>query len=217
MIVLALLALQSLSAPTLEIVTRLPPDAAGDLILRGNQHARIVAIDEVVTTLQPPGITNLYLVEEALASEAGCSRKLWNATFRSEESADPSAATLMSAHSWYEIRLANSAFCPSNNYVRLNPRIDREAGFAALTILENIRAGAVKPKFSCADTTTSNLCRDFDAIRHELTMLSPWAVTRIDGNLELWLGTPGQVVTAVRFDLKEPGNVKIERRVPAPF
>lgn len=83
--------------------------------------------------------------------------------------------------------------------------------------LEGVLAGFDDQLFVCIDGTGSGLCDDAGRIREELAALQPWAVTRKKGHLELWKGTPGQVVTALRFQSQEPEHIDIERRIPAPF
>lgn len=217
MLLVTLLTLQPLAAPTLDEVLHLPPAVAGDLVLRGQAHGRIVSVQEVHETLQPPELTTLHLVEDSLASKGGCSRKRWQASFRRGVNAGSVSAALANVYSMTELKLSASANCGANGYVHLNPSMDVESGLAALVTLDKIRAGTATWRFACTDKTTSGLCKDDATIRRELTMLSPWSVTRRDSYVELWLGTRGQIVTTVRFRPEQPNAVEIERRIPAPF
>lgn len=218
MILLALIALQPLEVPTLQEVLQLPPAAAGDRVLQGKSHRRIASLHNMNDITRPPGIEELKLVEEAVVSEGGCSRKRWTAIFRHRENSDLALATLTSSYSTTEIKLAASATCGSDNYVHLNPGVDLETGFTALAKLDDMRAGLGNHQYACTDETGSGLCKDAASIRRELAALSPWFVTRKDKYLELVLGTtPGQVVTAVRFKLERPDAVEVTRRIPPPF
>lgn len=198
-------------------VLPLPAAEAGDVVLSSNNHGLIVSVHEVNTQMQPPDVVQLQFVEEAARSEVGCSRTRWTATFQAGNGRTLGEAVLKSTSGTTEIKLTPANSCGQDDYVHLNPGLDKETGLAALMWLERVLAGSDDQRFVCADDTESGLCEDASKIRQELAALQPWAVTRQKGHLELWLGTPGQVVTALRFQPQEPELIDIERRIPAPF
>lgn len=69
MILVALMLMQAFAHPTLAEVMQLQPVAAGDLVLSGQEHG---PVEEVVVPpargLQPPGLAELELVEQAGAA-----------------------------------------------------------------------------------------------------------------------------------------------------
>jgi hypothetical protein len=216
--ILALMTLLQQPAPPILIdVLPLPAAEAGDVVLSGNNHGLIVSVHEVNTQMQPPDVVQLQFVEEATRSDMGCSRTRWTATFQAANGRTLGEAVLKTTSGTTEIKLTPGNSCGQDDYVHLDPGLDKETGFAALMWLEWVLAGSDDQRFVCADDTGSGLCDDAGKIRQELAALQPWAVTRKKGHLELRLGTPGQVVTALRFQLQEPELIDIERRIPAPF
>lgn len=209
--------LQQPAPPMLNEVLPLPAAEAGDVVLSGNNHGLIVSVHEVKDQMQPPDVVQLQFVEEAARSEVGCSRTRWTATFQAGNGRTLGEAVLKSTFGTTEIKLTLGNSCGQENYVRLNPGLDKEAGFAALMWLEGFLAGSDDQRIVCADDTGSGLCDNARKIRQEIAALQPWAVTRKEGRVELWLGTPGQVVTVLRFQPQEPELIEIERRIPAPF
>jgi hypothetical protein len=201
----------------LDDVLEMDVGAAGDLVLQGKPHGTVVAIEEESGTMAPPFSKTLFLIEEAKYSGSKCQRKRWSATFHGSPNSESTDKTLVRTHSTTEIALVSSEQCPSDGYVHLNPTIDAEQGFEALLTLEEIRSEDGGFRFECADRTSSGLCASPENIRDELNKISPWLVSRKHGGLELVLGTPGQIVTAVRIDPAEPRLVQVERRIPAPF
>lgn len=218
LIFLALMTLlQQPAPPMLNEVLPLPAAEAGDLVLSGNNHGLIVSVHEVNTQMQPPDVVQLQFVEEAARSKGGCSRIRWTATFQAGNGRTLGEAVLKSISGTTEIKLTPANSCGQNDYVHLNPGLDKKMGFAALMWLEGVLAGSDDQRFVCADNTGSGLCDDAGKIRQKLAALQPRAVTRTRGHFELWLGTPGQVVTALRFQPQESELIDIERRIPAPF
>ncbi len=216
MITTVLMILQTLTGPTLEDITQLPPGAAGDLALKGQRHEPIVAVQEVESILQLPYPIELQLIERPIASDNGCLRNRWRLFFQGSTNIDPAQAVLARSYSMVEIALSDSAGCPSKDYVHLNPNVEPREGFASLVALEEIRSGARKPQFSCSDQTSSDLCFNAQSIRRELMELPVWAASSVDGGVELWLGRTGHIVTAVRLDFDDYEFVEVERRIPAP-
>lgn len=98
----------------------------------------------------------------------------------------------------------------------MNPGLSIEEALRALRYLRQIRSGKAKIRFSCSDSTGSNLCRTPQEIRRELTRLPAFLVTKSGGNVELVLGKRGQTVTVVSYSETARDDVTVERRVPAP-
>jgi hypothetical protein len=63
----------------------------------------------------------------------------------------------------------------------VNPGMTVEQALGALVHLQNLRTGHTRVRYSCTDSTGSDLCRTSKAIRRELARLPAWAVTRKDG------------------------------------
>ena len=216
MIIMASLA-QVAPAPTFAEFKRLAPSIAGDLVLQGQTHGRIDSIIAPVGGLTAPGVVEAELVEQPVATEQGCVRKRWTVSFSAPPNADIDTATLDHSHSATEIGMPGTHGCRTASYAHLNPGIDRALGFRSLTALERIRLGARNLRFQCSDETSSGLCRDDRSILRVLNTLTPWAISRDANDVLIWLGTPGGIVTEVRFDLAEPSRVRVTRHIPAPF
>lgn len=110
----------------------------------------------------------------------------------------------------------HSEECPTGQYVHLNPGVDPKLVFGPLMQLEQVRLRQRKVRFSCSDSTPSHLCADDRTIHRELAAISPWALSREGGSMIFWLGTPGEVLTEVRFDTAAPERVTVSRRIPPP-
>ncbi|RXD05099.1 hypothetical protein EQZ23_08245 [Sphingomonas sp. UV9] len=208
--------------PTIAAVLRLSPADAGTLVLLGQDHRRIeTVVSPPPQGLQPPGMSELELVEHATFETQGCVRKRWTAVFARSPERAGEAATLFSVRGGTEVTMAESGACPDGQYVRVNPGIEPARAFDALAQLGHIQSGRGqsgrgKVRFSCSDSTSSRLCANAGTTQHRLAGLSPWAVSFIGETVVFWLGTPGQVVTEVRFDTGTPDRVFVDRRIPAP-
>jgi hypothetical protein len=194
----------------------LPPAAAGELVLDGQDHGPIETVARrPANGMDPPGLTQLELVEAAVVDADGCVRKRWTASFIQPPAGE--AKLTDAVYSGTEISTALSGRCPDQSYVHLNPGVARAEAVAVLDRLERIASGRIKPDFTCKDTTGSVLCNDIVTFRRALRRLRPWAVTREDGAMLVWLGVPGEAVTEVRFE-PGPGNrVAVSRSYPPPF
>ena len=217
MIVATLLALQHSTAPNLEKVLRAEPIEAGELVLQGEQHGPVVNVETVEETMAPPGSARLNLFEQAAASGNECRRRRWTANFQDSPEDESTDKILSNVYSTTEIAFTDRQKCPSGKYVHLNPGISPEQGFSVLVSLNKIRSESRMFQFDCSDSTTSDLCSGAETIQHELARLDPWAISQKDGEFEIWLGTPGQIVTTVRFDPSHSTYVSVDRRIPAPF
>jgi hypothetical protein len=203
-------------APSLASLEHLSPAAIGDVVLRGRDHGVIesVAPDR---GLDPPGVVKLKLTERPSRISGGCVRKQWTASFVSEPEKPRSSATFKDAYSAFEVALPSASGCANGQFAYVNSGMELEHALGALGHLRNLRSGKARVRFSCTDSTGSDLCRTSKAIRRELARLPAWAVTRKAGGIEIWLGQPGQIVTAVRYSETLPDQIRVDRRIPAPF
>lgn len=200
---------------TVGALEKLRPEAAGRRVLRGREHGTIVAIIHGPRDfMEAPGFSQLSLLEAPRRSAAGCSRQKWSVQFRAEPGAPRATATFFSAFPVTEVALLRHATCNDADFIHVNPGLAKERALEALQQLQDIRTGARKASFSCTDTTASNLCDTPESIQNGLIELRPWAVT---AGPELWLGSRGGVVTAVRFSSAYPDEVFVKRKIPAPF
>lgn len=221
MIVAALLLVPAVSAPapgpTIADVRQLLPADAGTLVLQGQDHRRIEAVViPPLRGLQPPGTSDLELVEHAALENRGCVRKRWTAVFVHGPEMAEDAATLSGVTGRNEVAMALSGTCPDGRYVHLGPGVAPAPALDALAQLGRIRSGRGKVRFSCSDDTSSRLCGSARTTQRQLAGLSPWAISFQGKTAVFWLGTPGQIVTEVRFDTDAPDRVSVDRRIPAP-
>lgn len=214
MIIAPVLAILSpLPAITLDEVLALPPYEAGEQVLRGVEHGRVQAVVRPpLRGLQPPNTIDLELVEQGVEQPRGCSRKRWRTMFQHGKGDNEGSAQLTSRYAGLEV----ARTCDAKQFTHLNSGLSPDQALGVLERLEQISAGRARVRFTCADPTESGLCADDRTTRSQLSALEAWAVTRRNGALILWLGTPGQVVTEVRFNPRAPDHVFVERRMPAP-
>lgn len=220
MVLMSMLLLAAPVAPTIAAIKRLPPRAAGNTALAGEDHGPIAqVVVPAIGPLQAPGVRELHLVERATAIAAGCMRKRWTVSFRSAAGA-PDDATLSHAYAVTEVALRNSAACPRDGYVKVALDLEPGAALAALAYYDDIRRRRVKVTFSCSDTTRSNLCLTPRALRDGLASVSPWFVKREIGITTIWLGPRareyGQAVTEITYSASAPASINVTRRTPAP-
>lgn len=203
--------------PSLASIEGLSPEAAGELILKDRDHGVIESVTRDLG-LDAPGVTTLKLRERPSRISGGCVRTNWSASFGRRPGATQGSATLTNTYAVTEVSLPTLPDCSQGQFVHVNPGLAVEEAFSALKVLQDIRSGRAKVSFSCSDSTASALCETAETIRQELTRLPAWAVTRKNREtLELWLGERGQAVTALSISATAPGQVMVERRVPAPF
>lgn len=210
--ILAALLLALVQAPTLAAVERLSPAAAGELALAGQAHGPVESVERVVMHMAPPGVHELEMLERPVKVADGCLRKRWTVAFLEQPGRE---AVMTGAQGVDQLSLAPSGACPTGRYVHLNPGLEPSQGFATLRDLQAFTAGRDATGFTCTDETTTGLCKDPSAVRREVGRLRPWAITRVDGDMAVWLGVPGEAVTEVRF--KAAGDVAVSRRIPNPF
>lgn len=216
MIGLLLLSIQASAAPTYAEVRRLPPAVAGDRVLSGRQHGRIMSVEAPTGGMNAPGTVEAQLVEQPAAHGPRCVRTRWTVSFRASPDKDIGSATPDTIYSTTEIAVSGMHPCPDKGYVHLNPGLDQEQGFAALAVLQRVRSSAPGVRLTCSDQTSSGLCADDRTTRRALATIAPFTISRDAGDVLIWLGN-GWVVTELRFDPAAPDRIAVERRFPAPF
>jgi len=213
---LAFLLAQATALSFLQLRTMSPADA-GDAVLRDEPHGRIVAFEAPTGGLNLPGVVDGEFVEQPAPRGPGCVRRRWTVTFHTTPGADIGTATPQDKRSAWEIAPSADGACPSGRYAHLNPGVSVNQGWEALARLKAVTAEAGPGTFQCSDATSSGLCKDSPAIRAALRGLTPWAITQEAGATIIWLGVPGQVVTEVRWQAADPDQLRVTRKVPAPF
>lgn len=216
MILLALL-LQTEAALSFGDARRLPPAVAGKRLLKGVEHGPIEAFVAPVGGMNAPGVIDADLVERPAATAQGCTRIRWTVRFRAAPNDALDHAIPDDRYHITEIARSKASGCRTADYVHLNPGVAPSQGFAVLEQLDRLRSGQAKVTIECADQTHSGLCDREATIPAELARLKPWNISADPKGLLIWLGTPGQTVTEVRFDSRKPRHVSISRAILAPF
>ncbi|MBA4047746.1 MAG: hypothetical protein C0476_04305 [Sphingomonas sp.] len=218
MIFLPLLMTAAGPPPALGAIERMTPEAAGDLVLAGRDHGPIATVArQAATGMDPPGVVELDLVERTVTELGGCIRRRWTATFRYKVGAPAETAVLSDARAATEVALPVGESCPSGQYAGVAPGTGTDAALGALRDLTRIRQFGDDVHATCTDETTSGLCAGPQAMRDALARIEPWAVSVRGDEIKLWLGTPGQVVTDIRYTSCQPMMVAIKRFIPPPF
>lgn len=217
MITLGLLLAQAVATLSLSQLQELSPEAAGDAVLSGRQHGPIETFETPTGGMMPPGMIEGQFVERPTTAGSACVRRVWTVQFRAEPGADIATAKAESIYSTQEITLSAKGICPSGRYVHLNPGVDVDQGREALTNLHEISARTSRTVFLCSDETSSALCNGNKAIGAAIRVMKPWAITSSAGDILIWLGEAGNVVTEVRFKSGQPSQVFVKRSIPAPF
>jgi len=216
-----MLLLTAHAAPTVAMIKRLSPRAAGDITLVGKVHNPIAeVVFPGVRGIPPPGLVDVEMVERTMFVAGGCLRKRWKVSFSGSPSA-PSDATLSYAYAVTEVALRRSARCPRDGYVNISGGIEPAQAFAGLTYLDDIRSHRRKANFSCSDSTSSGFCVNPRILRQDLAKIRPWAIKQERDVTTIWMGEFKQgymqVVTEVTYSVSDPANVTVSRRIPAPF
>lgn len=205
-------------APTVGMIERLSPRAAGDLILKGQEHRPIVGIETPPNIGPGPiGIVERDLVERPMVRSGGCLRTRWKVKFEHEGGTSAKSAKLSATYARTEVGLPLTSGCDNASFVSISPEISPEEALAALRYLNDIRSGKAAIQFFCFDEVSSGLCNGDDATRGGLASVAPWQVLRRDGSTLIWLGEPGQIATEVRYPVASPGHIMVNRRIPPPF
>lgn len=217
MITLGLLLAQAVANLSLSQVQELSPEAAGDAVLRDRQHGPIETFETPTGGMLPPGMVEGQLIERPTTAGSACVRRVWTVQFRAEPGADIATAKAESMYSSQEITLSAKGICPSGRYVHLNPGVDVDQGREALSKLYEVSARTSRTVFRCSDETSSGLCNGNKAIGAAIRGMRPWAITSSAGDILVWLGNAGNVVTEVRFKSGHLSQVFVKRSIPAPF
>lgn len=205
-------------APTLADIEGLAPRVAGAIVLRGRTHSPIVAVHVLPRGgMDPPGYFERHFLEQPVASALGCIKRGWRAAFLQTAEATTASAQLSSVSSFNQISLHETGGCSATQFVRLQPGVNPEHGLRLLARLHAIRTGRINAAFACLDSTGSNLCRNRRSIMRGLASSQPWLMGEEGQTAYAALGTPGQTVTMVRFNLDQENQVQVHRRIPAPF
>jgi hypothetical protein len=205
------------AAPTLAQVEAVSPRRAGELLLGGRMLRPVVSVRRAPSaSINPPGWIEVELFEAPRAATGGCVRQYWQAVFRKNVNNPDETAVFQRADPRVQVALADRG-CGSPAYADVQAGVSTDRALHLLRTMRRIAVGAAATSFDCKDETSRALCGTPRTIRAELRKLSPWQVKESNGIAELWLGTPGQIVTAVTFDADRPRAVSVTRRIPAPF
>ena len=212
-----LLALQAAPAPKLSDIAALSPRAAGDLLLRGETHAPIVAVEpRPQVGLMLPGESELALVEQPVATPQGCVRGRWIIVFQPDRASGDPSPRVDRMRKTTEIARSTRRGCAGAVYVGLANGLSTSDGFDALARLERVRDLRAELVFDCSDAAETGLCASDRSIRRAVATLSAWLIMRSGGEDRFWLGRPGGIVTEIRIDRARPQRIGVSRRIPAP-
>lgn len=218
LVALILLIAADPSAPTLAQVEALPPAQAGELLLKGETHDRIVSSRvKVESGLVPPGWTQYELVEGPHRSPEGCVRRRWTATFSNlpDTTSDPKFKVAKASD---EVALPLAGGCERASYAGVNTGLDKLRALKIMHVFHRITTGEVQASFACRSEIKGDLCASTGKTREHLREMPVWEVSQLSNVPELWLGRPGEgTVTIVRFDPDKPDHVSVTRKIPAPF
>lgn len=213
---LLLLTAPAPGAPTLAQVEALPPQRAGELLLKGKAHAPIVsARRKVERYIGVPGQTDYELIEAARAIPGGCVRRRWTATFQSAGGGEGDAV-FSGVYSKTEVAVPLPG-CARARYASLNGGVDSARALDLLRALHRIGTGATPVRFDCRSEIDPRLCTGPRTMRAAIRTTPVWAISESAGVAEYWLGEPGGVVTTVKMNTAQPGAVTITREIPPPF
>jgi hypothetical protein len=190
---------------------------AGQLLLGGRMLRPVVTVQRAPSdSMNPPGWIEVELFEAPRAASGGCVRQYWRAVFQKNVNEPDATAVFQRADHRSQVGLADRG-CGSPAYADVQAGVSTERALRLLRTMRHIAVGAAATSFDCREETSTDLCGTPRMVRAELRNLSPWYVKESGGIAELWLGTPGQIVTAVTFDSDRPRTVSVTRRIPAPF
>lgn len=213
-IAVALALLQAVS-PTLAQIDGLSPQDAGRLVVP-QASAPIVAIETPSINGLPLERSEYELIEAPQRASGGCVRGRWRAKFVGTGAEKD--RVLDGLYQGQEVALASSSgACPDTSYTRLNGGLDPAAAITVLKQVDVISTGKWRGKITCSSTYDPALCASEAATLAGLRAVKPWAVMQSDGEAKIWLGTPGEVVTEVRFRPDRMDEVAVARSVPPPF
>jgi hypothetical protein len=205
-------------APTLRDGQGLTPEAIGELLLRGKPHRPIVeALHVPQKGMNPPGMTELELVEAPVIVPGGCTRRRWMAAFLKRPNDTAEDAGLFNIYSGDEVGLSDAAGCAQTHFVKLQPASDTVQAFQMLRTFQKVADGSLRVAFTCKTVKKDRLCRSSATILAGLAGRPPWVLSTEDGSAEIWLQDDGGTVTTIRFRGEQPRRVSVVRDFPAPF
>lgn len=218
-ILLAVLALSTAQpAVTLGEALSLPPDQAGDCVLSSASHGQIIEMEVLPPRgMNPPGIVEVDMREATRTLTGGCHRQSWRVTFLHGPGQTREDARPLSNYASQQVALKSANSCAGAMFAVIGGSLSTDQALTALTVLQKAVSTKRPLKIVCDDKTRSGLCGGKAVLRQELRRLSPWIVTNQHGVTEIWLGTPGQVITKVNMSGTMDRITKVERSVPAPF
>lgn len=216
-ILLAMLTVQAAPAPKLSDIAGLSQRAAGELVLRGEPHAPIAAVEPRPRIgLMFADESELALVERPVATPQGCIRGRWIVVFLPDRSSNDASPRVNRARKDIEIARSTRRGCADAAYVTLAHGMTPIESFTTLATLERVRDPRTRVGFECVDVAETGLCAGESAIRRAISELTAWLILRKAGEDLVWLGDRGRIVTELRFDRATPDRVVVDRRIPAP-
>lgn len=218
-ILLAVLALSAVQpAITLGEALNLPPHQAGDRVLTSASHGQIIEMEVLPPRgMNPPGIVEVDMREATRTLNEGCHRQSWRVTFLHGPGQTKEDARPLSSYANQQVTLKSANSCAGVMFAVIGGSLSTDQALTALTVLQKAVSTKRTLRIVCDDQTRSELCRTEADLRRELRRLSPWVVTNQNGVTEIWLGTPGQVITKVIMSGTMDRISKVERSVPPPF
>ncbi|WP_269789833.1 hypothetical protein [Stenotrophomonas sp. Iso1] len=184
------------------------------IYLAGKDHGPIEKLERPGSgSSHFPGVETFDLVEAPRREGAGCVRQRWHVSAPDGRRAGPQSVDV---HASYEVALSQGA-CPVVGYVGINPGM---SSLQAIAVLERLRQPTVlstRVRLTCSQEFGDQQCNRDHSLAEILGDLRPWLVGRQGQVLYVWLGTPGQLVTEIRYNAQAPHSLQVSRRIPAPF
>ncbi|WP_152982523.1 hypothetical protein [Stenotrophomonas humi] len=160
-----------------------------------------------------PGVETFDLLEAPRREGAGCVRQRWHVSVPDGRRAGLQPVRV---HSSGEVALSQGA-CPLVGYAGINPGM---SSIQAIAVLERLREPIVlstRVRLACAQEFGDQQCNRDHSLAEVVGDLRPWQVGRQGQEVYVWLGTPGQLVTEIRYNAQGPQSLQVSRRIPAPF
>lgn len=160
-----------------------------------------------------PGMETFDLLEAPRREGAGCVRQRWHVSVPDGRRAGPQSVDVYASG---EVALSQGA-CPVVGYAGINPGV---SFIQAIAVLERLREPAVlstRVRLACSQEFGDQQCNRDHSLAEILSDLRPWRVGRQGQEFYVWLGTPGQLVTEIRYSTQGPLSFQVSRRIPAPF
>lgn len=184
------------------------------IYLAGKDHGPIEKLERPGNARSHlPGVETFDLVEAPKREGAGCVRQRWHVSVPDGRRAGPQLADV---HSSGEVALSEGA-CPVNGYAGINPGM---SPLQAIAVLERLREPTVlsaRVRLTCSQEFGDQQCNRDHSLAEVVGDLRPWLIGRQGQEFYVWLGTPGQLVTEIRYNTLDPQSLQVSRRIPAPF